>query len=81
MKALSYKLAMQEDGEAEKWIVKLISNARLDAKIDSQEGRIVMGTPQNSVHRLVVDKTRDLAARTCSMVAQFERMGKRKTYQ
>ncbi|GMG17258.1 unnamed protein product [Phytophthora fragariaefolia] len=81
MKALSSKLAMQEDGEAEKWIVNLIRNARLDAKIDSQEGRIVMGMPQNSVHRQVIDKTRDLAARTCSMVAQFERMGKRKTFQ
>ncbi|KAL3657364.1 hypothetical protein V7S43_017683 [Phytophthora oleae] len=81
MKVLSSKLAMQEDGEAEKWIVNLIRNARLDAKIDSQEGRIVMGVPQNSVHRQVIDKTRDLAARTCSMVAQFERMGKRKTFQ
>jgi translation initiation factor 3 subunit E len=81
MKALSSKLAMQEDGEAEKWIVNLIRNARLDAKIDSQDGRVVMGMPQNSVHRQVIDKTRDLAARTCSMVAQFERMGKRKTFQ
>lgn len=84
MKVLSTKLAMTEDGEAEKWIVNLIRNARLDAKIDSQEGRIVMGTPQNSVYRQVIDRTRDLAARTCSMVSQFDRMGSkttRKTYQ
>jgi translation initiation factor 3 subunit E len=82
MKNLSSKLAMEEDGETEKWIVNLIRNARLDAKIDSQEGLIVMGTPQNSVYRQVIDKTRDLAARTVSMVSQFERMGsKRKTNQ
>ena len=78
---LASKLAMEEDGEAEKWIVNLIRNARLDAKIDSQQGRIVMGTPHNSVHRQVIEKTRDLAARTCSMVSQFERMGKKKAHQ
>lgn len=81
LKMLSAKLAIEDDTEAEKWIVNLIRNARLDAKIDSQEGRIVMGTPQNSVHRQVIDKTRDLASRTLSMVAQFERMGKRKNVQ
>ncbi|TYZ59974.1 hypothetical protein PybrP1_002451 [[Pythium] brassicae (nom. inval.)] len=82
MKSLSSQLAMEEDGETEKWIVNLIRNARLDAKIDSQEGLIVMGAPQNSVYRQVIDKTRDLAARTVSMVSQFERMGaKRKTFQ
>jgi translation initiation factor 3 subunit E len=81
LKMLSTKLAIEDDMEAEKWIVNLIRNARLDAKIDSQEGRIVMGTPQNSVHRQVIDKTRDLASRTLSMVAQFERMGKRKNNQ
>ncbi|DBA02091.1 TPA: hypothetical protein N0F65_011158 [Lagenidium giganteum] len=80
-KMLSEKLAMEEDGEAEKWIVNLIRNARLDAKIDSQQGLIIMGAPQNTVYRQVIEKTRDLAARTCSMVSQFERMGKRKTFQ
>lgn len=82
MKSLSSQLAMDADGETEKWIVNLIRNARLDAKIDSQEGLIVMGAPQNSVYRQVIDKTRDLAARTVSMVSQFERMGaKRKPFQ
>jgi translation initiation factor 3 subunit E len=82
MKMLAGKLAMADDADAaEKWIVNLIRNARLDAKIDSQAGRIIMGTPQNSVYRQVIDKTRDLAARTTSMVAQYERMGKRKAFQ
>jgi translation initiation factor 3 subunit E len=79
IKKIANKLAIKEEKKAEKWIVNLIRNARLDAKIDSEKGRIVMGMPQTSVYRQVIDKTRDLAARTISMVAQFERMGKKKT--
>ena len=30
--------------EAERWIVNLIRQAKLDAKIDSQAGNVVMGT-------------------------------------
>ena len=34
---LAEKLDMLEEGEAERWIVNLIRNARLDAKIDSKQ--------------------------------------------
>ena len=40
---LSQKLNMNYD-DAERWIVNLIRNARLDAKIDSKMGTVVMGT-------------------------------------
>ncbi|ETV91892.1 hypothetical protein H310_13691 [Aphanomyces invadans] len=74
---LADKLAMNEKGDAEKWIVDLIRNARLDAKIDSQNDVIVMDTRYDSVYRQVITKTKDLAARTTSMIAQFDRLGKR----
>ena len=34
-----------KEAEAEEWIVNLIRNARLDAKIDSKEGHVVMASP------------------------------------
>ncbi len=40
---LAEKLNMTPD-KAEEWIVNLIRNARLDAKIDSKEGHVVMAT-------------------------------------
>ena len=40
---LAQKLNMSEE-DAEKWVVNMIRNARLDAKIDSEKGHVVMGT-------------------------------------
>ena len=42
IKMLAQKLNMDSEN-AEKWIVNLIRNAKLDAKIDSQLGHVVMG--------------------------------------
>ena len=52
---LSQKLNMNYD-DAERWIVSLIRNARLDAKIDSKMGTVVMATqhPNMYVNSLVV---------------------------
>ncbi|OQR97164.1 eukaryotic translation initiation factor 3 [Achlya hypogyna] len=72
---LAEKLAMNEKGDAERWIVDLIRNARLDAKIDSQQDVIVMDPRYDSVYRQVITKTKDLAARTTSMISQFDRLG------
>jgi translation initiation factor 3 subunit E len=44
---LAKKLNMSVEA-AEKWIVNLIRNAKLDAKIDSQNNMIVMGTQVDS---------------------------------
>lgn len=45
---LAQKLGMEED-HAEKWIVDLIRAVRLDAKIDSQHGVVIMGAPVTSM--------------------------------
>jgi len=57
---LASKLDMKED-EAEKWIVNLIRNAKLDAKIDSQEGSVIMASSHPSVYQRLIDKTSALS--------------------
>ena len=63
LKMLAGKLNM-ETAEAEKWIVNLIRNARLDAKINTEKSHIVMTTRYPSVYKQVMEKTEDLAVRT-----------------
>jgi translation initiation factor 3 subunit E len=63
MKMLATKLNMDQES-AEKWIANLIRNARLNAKIDSQQGTVVMGSQHPGVYEQIVDKTKNLTART-----------------
>lgn len=65
--ALGGKLAMDQE-QAERWIVDLIRNADLDAKIDSTAGCVVMGdgNPQ-TVYEQVMERTRDLNVRTATL--------------
>ena len=65
--ALGTKLAMNQE-EAERWIVDLIRNADLDAKIDSQEGCVVMGGSVQNVYEQVMERTRDLNVRSATLV-------------
>mmetsp|Transcript_25161 Transcript_25161/g.54218 ORF Transcript_25161/g.54218 Transcript_25161/m.54218 type:complete len:519 (+) Transcript_25161:152-1708(+) len=67
---LGEKLAMDRE-RAERWIVDLIRNALLDAKIDSEEGCVVMGTGSTSVHEQVMDKTKELTARSGGLVVNL----------
>lgn len=71
--ALGKKLAMNED-EAERWIVDLIRNADLDAKIDSEEGCVVMGGSVQSVYEQVMEKTRDLNVRSAALTQNLNRL-------
>jgi translation initiation factor 3 subunit E len=54
---LSAKLGLNPD-DGEKWIVNLIRETRLDAKIDSQEGTVIMNHPPNNVYQQVIEKTK-----------------------
>lgn len=67
---LGEKLAMDRD-RAERWIVDLIRNALLDAKIDSEEGCVVMGAGNTSVYEQVMEKTRELTARSGGLAANL----------
>jgi len=73
LEALGKKLAMNED-EAERWIVDLIRNAELDAKIDSAEGCVVMGGSVLSTYEQVMERTRDLNVRTAAMAQNLNKL-------
>ncbi|KAK2754013.1 eukaryotic translation initiation factor 3 subunit E [Arachnomyces sp. PD_36] len=57
IKDLSTRLGLNQD-EGEKWIVNLIRDTRVDAKIDYQEGTVLMNHPPQSVYQQVIEKTK-----------------------
>lgn len=67
LSALGEKLAMDQN-QAERWIVDLIRNADLDAKIDSEQGCVVMGADSLSVYEQVMERTRGLNVRSATLV-------------
>merc|ERR1719361_522597 len=69
---LAEKLNMSPE-EAERWIVNLIRNARLDAKIDSKRGHVVMGTQAAAVHQQVIERTKGLMYRTQMVSASIDK--------
>lgn len=68
-----------EIGEAECWIVNLIRSARLDAKIDSKLGHIVMGANPLSPYQQLVEKVDSLSVRSDALTSLVERKHKAKT--
>merc|ERR1712193_146631 len=69
---LADKLNMKPE-EAERWIVNLIRNASLDAKIDSKQGHVVMGTQAAAVHQQVIERTKGLAFRSQMMALNIKK--------
>jgi len=54
---LSARLGLSND-EGEKWIVNLIRETRVDAKIDYQAGTVEMNHPPQSVYQQVIERTK-----------------------
>ncbi|GMH39331.1 hypothetical protein BSKO_07229 [Bryopsis sp. KO-2023] len=63
IKTMSQKLDMDDD-TAEKWVVNLIRNEKLDARVDSRAGTVVMRVQPPNVFEQIIDRTRDLSIRT-----------------
>ncbi|ATZ47558.1 hypothetical protein BCIN_02g08260 [Botrytis cinerea B05.10] len=57
IKDLSARLGLNQD-DGEKWIVNLIRDTRVDAKIDYKEGTVVMNHPPSSVYQQVIERTK-----------------------
>jgi translation initiation factor 3 subunit E len=70
---LCSKLEMPAD-DAERWIVELVRNAKLDAKIDLESNSVVMGASQVLVWENVMDKTKDLSWRTFKLAGGIASM-------
>lgn len=71
LSVLATKLAMDQEA-AEHWIVDLIRNALLDAKIDSEQGCVVMGAENQSVYEQVMERTRDLNLRSAALAQNLK---------
>ena len=69
---LSARLGLNVD-EGEKWIVNLIRDTRLDAKIDYKEGTVVMNHPPSSVYQQVIERTKGGFFRTQVLSAAVAR--------
>ncbi|KAK3072833.1 eukaryotic translation initiation factor 3 subunit E [Teratosphaeriaceae sp. CCFEE 6253] len=63
IKDLSTRLGLSSD-EGEKWIVNLIRDTRVDAKIDYQAGTVIMNHPPMSVYQQVIERTKGAFFRT-----------------
>ncbi|KAI2631406.1 putative eukaryotic translation initiation factor 3 subunit 6 [Hypomontagnella submonticulosa] len=72
IKDLSARLGLGED-EGEKWIVNLIRDTRVDAKIDYKEGTVVMNHPPSSVYQQVIERTKGGFFRTQVLSAAVAR--------
>lgn len=75
---LAEKLNMNPD-EAECWIVNLIRNARLDAKIDSKLGHVVMGAQPLSPYQQLIEKIDCLAVRSEALCELIDKKLKART--
>ena len=69
---IAEKLNMKPD-EAEKWIVNLITQARLDARIDSKLGHVVMGAQAISPYQQLVEKSKAMSYRSNTLILGLER--------
>merc|ERR1711978_788923 len=72
---LAEKLNMSTE-EAERWIVNLIRNAKLDAKIDSKQGTVVMGVETDSPYQQLIEKTKALSFRSQMLLMNIEKKKK-----
>lgn len=57
--------------ESERWVVRLIREAKLDAKIDSEKGHVVMGHKMTNPYQQTIDLTKDLAYRSIQVVSSL----------
>jgi translation initiation factor 3 subunit E len=72
IKDLSARLGLNQD-EGEKWIVNLIRDTRVDAKMDYREGTVVMNHPPSSVYQQVIERTKGGFFRTQVLSAAVAR--------
>jgi translation initiation factor 3 subunit E len=61
--SLAAKLGMPRLA-AEKWIVTMVADAQLNARIDEQSGQVILGVHPPDVYQQVIDKTKGLSFRS-----------------
>jgi hypothetical protein len=69
---LAEKLNIDING-AEKWIVNLIRNAGLPAKIDSKTNQVIMEDQYPNIYKHIVEKTEGFAFRTQNISSHLQK--------
>jgi len=71
---LANRLGMQRE-EAERWIVDLIRNFRIEgAKIDSASGQVVMSSKAPSIYEQIMENTKRLTLRSQQISLQMDKL-------
>ncbi|SCV70739.1 BQ2448_3501 [Microbotryum intermedium] len=68
---LSDRLGLSRE-EGERWIVELVRDARLDAKIDFKENTVQMNHSQTPVYQAVIEKSNGTLIRSQAMASAIE---------
>lgn len=75
IKMLAEKLNMENEEQAELWIVKLIQNAKLEARIDSEKNRVIMLKQPNNIYAQVIERTKNIPFRSMLLFSNLEKKG------
>ncbi|RKP07229.1 eIF3 subunit 6 N terminal domain-containing protein [Thamnocephalis sphaerospora] len=70
--SLAQRLNLEKD-EGEKWLVNLIRDTRMDAKIDFAENAFVMNTTFPTVQQQMIERTKNLVMRTQILSSKIEK--------
>ncbi|KAJ2889735.1 eukaryotic translation initiation factor 3 subunit E, partial [Coemansia aciculifera] len=71
---LTRRLNMKQE-EGEKWIVKLIRDTRMDAKVDFKDNSVVMNPTYNPVYQQVIERTKALVFRSQVLNGAIDKRG------
>ncbi|KAI8324162.1 eukaryotic translation initiation factor 3, subunit 6 [Martensiomyces pterosporus] len=74
MAGLTKKLNMKQE-EGEKWIVKLIRDTRIDAKVDFKDNSVIMNPSYNPVYQQVIERTKALVFRSQVLNGAIDKRG------
>ncbi|KAJ1953859.1 eukaryotic translation initiation factor 3 subunit E [Linderina pennispora] len=74
MAGLTKKLNMKQE-EGEKWIVKLIRETRMDAKVDFKDNTVIMNPSYNPIYQQVIERTKALVFRSQVLNGAIDKRG------
>ncbi|KAG9292943.1 hypothetical protein G9A89_016305 [Geosiphon pyriformis] len=69
---LSQTLNLEQE-EGEKWIVNLIRDTRVDAKLDFKENTVIMNQNHTSIYQQVIERTKGLSFRSQVLASTIEK--------
>ncbi|KAI9012104.1 eIF3 subunit 6 N terminal domain-containing protein [Phycomyces nitens] len=78
IKDMSQTLNLNQE-EGEKWIVNLIRDTRVDAKIDFEENTVIMNTPVTSIYQQVIERTKGLSFRSQVLASAVKKRAEAQT--